>query len=300
MSKTRNFPAAAGLLVMLLSCAAPASWARDRAPINETRPLAADGKLTINNLAGTIVVTGWDRNEVAITGTLGEDVEKLDISGDARQLSVVVRYPNSTHGNVDDTELQLRVPARAQLALDAVSADIRVSDTSGRIDAKSVSGDIQLKVGSGEINASTVSGDLNVRAPAYKTSLNSVSGDLIANGLRDTLSADTVSGDLLLVGGSFKALKVQSVSGDLALKLDLDSGAVLNAETLSGDIGLQLAQMPDAKLTMKTFSGDLHNGFASGHDDDEARSLSTTLGSGHGQINLHTFSGDIEVGGGKH
>lgn len=296
MQKTKHYGAASGLLLALLSCAVPASWARERTPINETRPLVADGKLTINNLAGNIVVRGWDRNEVAISGTLGEDVEKLDISGDARQLSIVVRYPSRMHGHVDDTELQLRVPARSQLALDAVSADIRVSDTSGRIDAKSVSGDVELMVGSGEINASTVSGDLKVQAPAYKTSLNSVSGDLTATGLRGTLSADTVSGNLSLAGGSFKALKLQSVSGDLDLKLGLDDGGTLNAETLSGDIELRLLQVPDAKLTMKTFSGELHNGFALGHDDDDqARNLSATLGSGRGQIDLHTFSGDIEV-----
>src|SRR3546814_18502876 len=69
------------------------------------------------------------------------------------------------HGHVDETELQLRVPARAQLSLDAVSAAISVTDTSGSIDAKSVSGDVQLVVGSGEIKASPVSGDLSVKAP---------------------------------------------------------------------------------------------------------------------------------------
>src|SRR3546814_6639973 len=83
--------------------------------------------------------------------------------------------PNRMHGHVDETELQLRVPARAQLSLDAVSADISVTDTSGSIVAKSVSGDVQTVVGSGEIKASTVSGDLSVKAPAYKTRLNSVS-----------------------------------------------------------------------------------------------------------------------------
>lgn len=301
MQKTKYFYPVSGLLLALLSCAAPASWAGERTPINETRPLAADGKLTINNLAGNIEVRGWDRNEVAISGTLGEDVEKLDISGDAKQLSIVVRYPSRMHGHVDDTELQLRVPARAQLALDAVSADIRVRDTSGRIDAKSVSGDVELIVGSGEINASTVSGDLKVQAPAYKTSLNSVSGDLTAVGLRGTLSADTVSGNLSLVGGTFKLLKLQSVSGDLDLKLGLDGEGSLNAETLSGDIALRLPRTPDAKLTMKTFSGDLHNGFASGdnENDDEVRNLTASLGTGAGHIDLHTFSGDIEVSADK-
>src|SRR3546814_15338489 len=79
--------------------------------------------------------------------------------------------PNRMHGHVDETELQLRVPARAQLSPDAVSADISVTDTSGSIDAKSVSGDVQLVVGSGEVKASTVRGAWGVQAPAYQPRL---------------------------------------------------------------------------------------------------------------------------------
>lgn len=292
------------LLVAATAAGIPSlALAGSRTPINETHPLAADGKLSVSNTAGTIVVRGWDRNEVAITGTLGDDAEKLDISGDAKTLTVVVRYPSNLHGNIDETQLELRVPARTRLTVDAVSADVRVSDISGPVEAKSVSGDVELTVGSGEITASTVSGDLNVRAPAFKTSLNSVSGDLTASGLRGTLSADTVSGNLSLDGGTFRSLKLQSVSGDLDLKLGLESDAKLSAETLSGDIGLKLTTAPDAKLTMKTFSGDLHNGYASGHDDDDdepRHNLSATLGGGHGSINLHSFSGDVEIGGDKH
>jgi DUF4097 and DUF4098 domain-containing protein YvlB len=291
--------AAALLLAILAGTAAPASRAGERTAIHETRALAASGKLSVNNIAGTIVVRGWDRNEVAISGTLGEDVEKLDISGDAGHLSVVVRYPSRTHGNVDDTQLELRVPARAQLSIDAVSADVQVSDSSGDIDAKSVSGDVRLDVGSGRIKASTVSGDLSVRAPSYQTTLNSVSGDLTASGVRGSLSADTVSGDLSLDGGRFTTLKLQSVSGDLNLQLDLDDGGTLNAETLSGDIELRLPKMPDAKLTMKTFSGELRNGFAGTGGNDEVHTLTTTLGSGKGEIDLHSFSGDIDVSGNK-
>jgi hypothetical protein len=272
--------AAALLLAILAGTAAPASHAGERTAIHETRALAANGKLSVNNIAGTIVVRGWDRNEVAISGTLGENVEKLDISGDAGSLSVVVRYPHHTHGNADDTELELRVPARAQLSIDAVSADVQISDSSGDIDAKSVSGDVRLDVGSGRIRASTVSGDLS------------------ASGVRGSLSADTVSGDLSLDGGRFTTLKLQSVSGDLNLQLDLDDGGTLNAETLSGDIELRLPKTPDAKLTMKTFSGELRNGFA-GNGDEEVHTLTTTLGSGKGEIDLHSFSGDIDVSGNK-
>ncbi|NKF23828.1 DUF4097 family beta strand repeat-containing protein [Solimonas marina] len=300
MKTLHTFSVAAALLAASISGAVYAST-----PIDETRPLAADGKLSVTNTAGSIVVKGWDRNEVKLSGKLGDDVEKLDISGDAQSLQVVVRYPKNHHGSIDDTELTLNVPTRATLDLNGVSADIKVNEVGGPLTAKSVSGDVTLAVSSAQIKASSVSGDVNVQGPSYsadvhspsfKTTLNSVSGDLKAKGLRGELTAETVSGNLSLQGGSFKTLKLQSVSGDLDLKLGLDKGAQLSAETLSGDIELRFDKTPDAKLTMKTFSGDLRNRYSDDDNDDDRHSLSTTLGSGDGRIDLHSFSGDIEVG----
>src|SRR3546814_7882931 len=85
------------LLAALAACVASPGWAGEQTGINETRPLAATGKLVVNNMAGTITVRGWDRNEVAITGTLGEDVEKLDTSGDAQNLARKSTRLNSSH-----------------------------------------------------------------------------------------------------------------------------------------------------------------------------------------------------------
>ena len=52
---------------LLAAAAAPAFAAT---PIDETRPLAADGRVSIENLKGRIVVRAWDRPEVHIGGTL--------------------------------------------------------------------------------------------------------------------------------------------------------------------------------------------------------------------------------------
>src|SRR5690606_14231571 len=61
-------------------------------PISEPRPLDARGRIDIENVKGRIEVRAWDRNEVRITGTLGEGVEKLVIDGDRQDLEVRVEY----------------------------------------------------------------------------------------------------------------------------------------------------------------------------------------------------------------
>lgn len=277
---------------LLLLVASAASWAGT--PINERRPLEADGRVEVKNLAGVIEVKAWDRKEVALSGSLGAQVEKLEISGDARRLSIEVRYPRRLRGNVEDTQLLLQVPAGAVLDLEAVSADIRVSGTRGAISAESVSGDVSLDVGSTSVEASTVSGNLKLRAPATRTTLSSVSGDLHASGGRGELRAETVSGDLEVSGGPFAQLALESVSGDLQLDVGLEDTAEVSAETLSGEIRLRLPATPDARVTMKTFSGELSLSPGPGLGEDR-RSHEHTYGRGRGRVQLNSFSGDIAV-----
>ena len=279
---------------LLMTSAIPALAAE---AINERRPLNADATVSVKNLAGVIEVQAWARSEIQISGWLGEDAEQLEISGDAKRLSIEARYPRKMRGGVEDTELRLQVPAGVALQLEAVSADIRVSGVRGPIAASSVSGDVQMDVASRQVSANTVSGDLKLRAPSAQTRLASVSGDLEASGGVGTLAAETVSGEMRISGGPYREVKVESVSGDLNLGLTLEEGATLSAETLSGAIDLRLPATPNAKLTMKTFSGDLHNGFAASPagDTGDRRQLDVPLGNGRGGIRLNSFSGDIQI-----
>ncbi|HEY1077545.1 MAG TPA: DUF4097 family beta strand repeat-containing protein [Fontimonas sp.] len=281
----------AGLAILAAALALPA-WAGK--PINESRPLDSDGQVTVNNLAGHIEVVAWDRKEVGISGELGEDVEQLEISGDARKLTIFVRYPRKSRGDIEETWLSLQVPAGAALNLEGVSADIKVSGTRGALTASSVSGDVEARVASANVKLNSVSGDISLGAPSTQAELQSVSGDINARGLSGTVKAETVSGNLQLGGSNFKDVAAQSVSGDMQLDVGLVSGAALRAETLSGQITVRLQSAPDAKLSMKTFSGDLSSDLAP-RGDEERRKIETTIGNGRGVIELSTFSGDIQL-----
>ena len=61
------------------------------AVIDQKRSLKSNGRVYVNNVAGIIDVSVWDRNEVAIGGRLGSTQETLEISGDSNELNVVVK-----------------------------------------------------------------------------------------------------------------------------------------------------------------------------------------------------------------
>ena len=65
--------------------------------------------MLISNVSGTVDVRGWDRNEVQVTGHLGEDVERVDVetSGGRTVIKVVLPRGSSHDG---DATLEIQVP----------------------------------------------------------------------------------------------------------------------------------------------------------------------------------------------
>ena len=56
-----------------------ASCAGAQEQFSRTVSTGATGTVTVENLAGRIRVTGWNRNEIQVTGTLGSRVEGVEI-----------------------------------------------------------------------------------------------------------------------------------------------------------------------------------------------------------------------------
>ena len=49
-------------------------------PVDESWDINADAQVSIENIAGEIVIQGWDRNEARLTGELGSSVDELRLA----------------------------------------------------------------------------------------------------------------------------------------------------------------------------------------------------------------------------
>ena len=83
-------------------------------PIDQTKPLDPRGRIELENLKGRVEVRAWDRQEVKVTGTLGDGVEKFSMDGDRRNLRIAVKYP-SRSGRTEPTVLPPKAPPRNAL-----------------------------------------------------------------------------------------------------------------------------------------------------------------------------------------
>ena len=128
---------------LALGLAAPALAGEE---INETRDLAADGSVYVGNVSGDIEVRTWDKDEVRLTGELGDESE-LEISSSASSFRVeVITDDDNSWGNNEHTDLYLMVPSRANITAVGVSSDITVNDAGGEeLSAETVSGDVEVQ-----------------------------------------------------------------------------------------------------------------------------------------------------------
>ena len=268
--------------------------------VNETLDAAADGEVTISNVAGSVEVRGWSRNQVEVTGELGSGVEELIFERDGNEVIVKVKLPRRSMRS-GSAELVINVPAASSLQIDTVSADIDVSDVQGEQRLQSVSGDITTSVFGSEIDAESVSGDIEVAGDnqSIEARLHSVSGDVIAENLSGDLRSETVNGEINVIDGSFQRISGETVNGEIVFRIGLLDGGRLDAETVNGTVDVEFEGEVSARFDIETFNGSIRNCFGpeSVRTSKYApgRELKFTEGGGEGRVTINTLNGSIRL-----
>jgi hypothetical protein len=293
---------------LLLAAACPAlSLAAAPRSIDEHRAVDPHAQVEVINVAGRVDVVGWDKPELAVSGTLGGGVERLDITTAGMRTTVRV----VTHGLAgihfgwnptapDEARLVVHVPTGASLSTQLVSADLNVSGVGGNQEIQTVSGDVVATV-QRDVRVRTVSGDVKLTAGTESRlmEIQTVSGDLTVDGGGGEVGINTVSGDGTLHLGNATRFKVKTVSGDFNVGLALAADGRFDAESISGDLRVDFAgALPPAEYDLQTFSGDLETctgrkgtreGFGPGNR------LNFREGAGTARVRIDTKSGDVRL-----
>ncbi|MEV8567239.1 hypothetical protein AB0436_16980 [Streptomyces sp. NPDC051322] len=176
--------------------------------------------------------------------------------------------------------VSLAVPASANVEVGVVSAGAVVSGMRGRTEVRGVTGDTALVGVSGSVSAETVSGNLEAQA---------VTGDL---------RFQSVSGNLTVVEGAGSSVRADSVSGDMVI--DLDAGGRptdIRLNSVSGEVAIRLAHPTDTRVEANTTSGSVSTAFDDLRVTGQwgAKKITGTLGAGNGKLKATTVSGSIAL-----
>jgi DUF4097 and DUF4098 domain-containing protein YvlB len=291
-------PNTALLAVGVLLFVAP--MAQADSPIDKRAPADPKGQVEISNTAGTVTVTGWDRNEVEVTGTLGDGSERLDFVTTDKLTRIQVVLPGKAW-HVKDSDLIVKVPAGSSLSVNTVSADIAVKGISGAQRLQSVSANVVTQAAADDVEIKTVSGDLTVTGSDQKglLTVTTVSGNATVTHVAGEVNGSTVSGDFRLGLGAVDRSRLRTTSGDLSLAAYLAGDGRLDVETISGDVRIDLAKPLNVEFDVSSFSGDIRNCFgpkpARTDEYGPGKELRFTEGKGLARVRVKALSGDVSI-----
>jgi DUF4097 and DUF4098 domain-containing protein YvlB len=282
--------------------------------------LGRDGRVSVNNISGDIVVTGGSGDEVSIDAvkrTRGDQgqLANVRIVVDDRPGRVDVRTEydmgRTARNNNVSVDYTVTVPSGASVELRSVSGSIKVTGVRGAVRAESVSGDVTTTDTPKVELAKSVSGDVTLSGIQIEGDLSasSVSGSVRAKGVKaHSLDLGSVSGDLTVSDVTCDRLNAKSVSGGFEYSGSIARGGVYDVNLHSGTARFVLANPIGFQLTANTFSGNIRSDLplTIGGDQDRARdnrehrgpdnrAIRATFGDGSATLTVHTFSGDIVI-----
>ncbi len=209
------------LMALVLNSTLARAWDSDDddAPIvteefHQTYPLAANGRISLENINGAVHIKAWDQNQVKVDALKrAHDAKRLkeaEIRVDARQdsVSIETHYPEhddwdgDRHHNPASVEYTLTVPKNARLD-----------------EIKLINGALDVARVSGEVHASCINGKLVARGLGGRAELATINGKLEAEFERAS-----------------EPLELSSVNGSVDLTLPSDAKAEIEATTVHGRI----------------------------------------------------------------
>ena len=283
-------------LVLATVLAGPA-WLAAQTSVDQKRPAAPDAKVTIENMSGSVKVTGWDRPEVQVKGTLGDGAE-LSFDGSEKSLAIEVE---AEHGNPMGikSDLEVFVPAGSSVSVEGFQATISVAGVTGSVSAETVNGSITQSGAAKGVELQSVNGAIDVTKASGRLKAEAVNGAVTIRDASGELEASTVNGKLQVTGGSFDRVTLESVAGGVRFEGGLSARATLSVETVSAPVELFFPAGFGAEFSVSTFSGAITNDLGPAAEKSSRftpqKELSFTTGAGGARVTVETLSGAVGI-----
>ncbi|VUX54936.1 conserved exported protein of unknown function [uncultured Woeseiaceae bacterium] len=233
--------------------------------VQKTVDAEPNGLVSITNIAGTIEVVGWSRNQVKVEADLGRGVDELIVRRDGDEVKVEVMVPSHNRNSRNiSSDLIVHIPENSSIEVVGLSADIEIDLVLGEMRLNSVSGDIFSNVYASDVQIETVSGVINLEGDHGEmlTEISSVSGNIDTDALQGDIVANTINGTLVIDGGSFDRVQARSVDGKIVFDSELRNGGKLQIGSVSGEVDVHFNGSILARFDISTVSsGDINNCF---------------------------------------
>jgi len=307
---------------LALCCLLPLS-AHAQEAIDESRVVSSNEHVSIEILSGDVTIRGAQDNVFRVRGTLAEDAEGFTLNSDNGFTRFEVNMPRrglfnwSSNGN-DESNLEIELPIGSTVEFEGVSIDINIHNINGGSDISTVNGDIDASDlstvvslstvngsirsngASGRVEMATVSGEISDRESEGRIEYTTVSGDIVGHSRAQEVNVETVSGEAELDLVGTQVIEMNTVSGDIEIRLAQSLSPRVEGSSVSGGLYLAVEPQVSARISIDAHSGgDIDNNLSNERPTKDkygpSRHLKFSKGDGLGAINLTTVSGEIEL-----
>lgn len=275
--------------------------------IDKRRPAPARGEVRVESAFGSIVVRGWDRDEIHVTGRLAAGAEGLDLDGDDEGVSIDVDVPESWYFSSEDAKgyrstLEIRVPTGSRVEIETLEASVEIAGVSGTVEVETVHGPVRVSGDPAAVEIETMTGDVVVEVRSAPMSVETTSGNVALRGVTGAAEVRSVTGSVEVDGARLREVDLETVSGDVTLRGSLDpAGADVEIESHEGAVTMELPAATRARFELRTFSGSIESDFGPPPSRegrmDPFLSLRFSTGLGDSEVRVETFQSDIRLRG---
>src|SRR6267142_1936798 len=244
---------------VIFGCASEASD-EVREEFHQTYPLAANGRVSLENMNGGVQIKVWDRPAVQLDAVkrayrrerLAE--ARIDVNSSEETIRIKTDYPDENQRFTSDERGRYDNPAIVDYVLTVPRQAVLES-------IELINGPIGIDGVEGSVKASSINGPVTARGLLGEAKLSTINGPLQATFTRLDDS---------------KSISLDSINGPVTLIIPSDSNAMVRASTVHGDIS-------------NDFGLEVKHGEYVGHD------LAGQIGTGGPRIKLGNVNGPIRI-----
>lgn len=259
------------------------------------RKYAVDPEVSIRVYvpSGSVVITGWDRDTIAVAGKISSGGGTFFGGGGGRAAKLGVEGDESGAG--PGADLRIQVPRRARLWIKTATATVEVRDTDGELDVLSVNGSVTV-VGQPKIaSLESIDGSIRIEAGSPVLRARTSGGAVTVLATSGDLTVETVSGAVDVSVAALGRGRLETVSGPITFRGNLGSGAELDTETHSAAITLSFAGPVNAEFQLASPGGGVVNKLADGPKAAKGKPTVLFVGTPSAVVTARSLKGTITV-----
>ncbi len=297
---------AAVIAPVLLFASCDEAWFGDfdryKEDFHYSYPLSSGGRVTLENMNGSVEISTWEKESVEINGTKyassqqGLNDIRIDIANSPNSLTIRTIQPFSTRNG--GARYNLRVPRRVQLdRILSSNGSIKIQDVEGVSNVRTSNGGIRIWKLNGALDARTSNGGIDATDYTGNASLHTSNGGIHVEMNKGALDASTSNGGIearLIEPDPNQSVRLESTNGHI--DLSLDAVREVRANTSNSSITVRLPDSASARVRARTSNSSITTDFdVLTRSMSSKNSLDGSLGGGGPLIDLSTSNGNIKL-----